>query len=492
MCVLHIVDRVLGGLLHSEIQIEFEVGVCLSGVEEEACCIQRNLVQQCDQCDCLAAALGEFYHFSVTHQHYHLHQNHIQTACICAQCRQRRFQAGHIAVVVGTQNVDCLVEFPHHQLIIVVCDIRHDIGRDSVGTNQHEILVCAEVGRLEPNCALLLIGVATLGQLFYHPLYLTVLVQGALTEPVIIDNAVFFQITLQTGDVLRQCKRHQRIPSGLRIAVYVLVAVFCDKVLRMLCDVGAMVGILRHLHRRVKVLEIAHFQRSGELLDLVAGIIDVELTLYLPASPAENLRQAVAQRTASGIAHVHRAGGVCGNKFHQRTLTGAGLCFAVGVLFCQDGFHNLGKPFRLQEKVQKAGAGDFRTVKDRAMQGDRLQNQFGNFARCHSECLGAHHCHIGCEIAVGLIRRNFHTKCRKRNSRHFFLCHHSSQSLHQQFVQLVCCLSDTIRHFSIHSFLCSINRRKFFSSISRIRFVSTPVQWYFPTGTPSSYQWYMP
>ena len=238
VCVLHIVDRVLGGLLHSEIQIEFEVGVCLSGVEEEACCIQRNLVQQCDQCDCLAAALGEFYHFSVTHQHYHLHQNHIQTACICAQCRQRRFQAGHIAVVVGTQNVDCLVELPHHQLIIVVCDIRHDIGRDSVGTNQHEILVCAEVGRLEPNCALLLIGVATLGQLFYHPLYLTVLVQGALTEPVIIDNAVFFQITLQTGDVLRQCKRHQRIPSGLRIAVYVFVAVFCDKVLRMLCEVA--------------------------------------------------------------------------------------------------------------------------------------------------------------------------------------------------------------------------------------------------------------
>ena len=66
VCVLYIINRILRGLFHSQIQVKFEVGICLSGVEKEPCRIQRNFIQQCHQCDRLAAALGQLDNFAVT------------------------------------------------------------------------------------------------------------------------------------------------------------------------------------------------------------------------------------------------------------------------------------------------------------------------------------------------------------------------------------------------------------------------------------------
>ena len=367
MGILYIVYRILRGLLHSQIQVKFKMRICLSGVEEETGCVQRNFVQQSDQCDRLAAAFGKLDHFAVTHQHDHLHQYHVQTGCICTQCCQGCFQTRHIAVVVCTQNVNCLIELPHHQLIIVVSNVRYHISGDPVGTYQHEVLVRTEIRCLKPDGTLLLIGVATLGQFVYHPLYLSILVQSAFAEPVVIDNAVLLQIPFQTGDVLRQCKCHQCVPSGLGIGIDILVTVFSDKVFRMLCNVCPVIGIFRHFHRGVKVLEIPHFQRSGKLFDLVAGIIDIEFPLYVPACPRQNLCKAVAQCTAAGIAHVHRSGGVRGNEFHQCPLSGTGLRLTVIFLFREDSFRDIGKPLLLEEEVHKARTCDLCPCKDRAV-----------------------------------------------------------------------------------------------------------------------------
>ena len=353
MGILYIVYRILRGLLHSQIQVKFKMRICLSGVEEETGCVQRNFVQQSDQCDRLAAAFGKLDHFAVTHQHDHLHQYHIQTGCICTQCGQGCFQTRHIAVVVCTQNVNCLVKLPHHQLIIVVSNVRYHISGDPVGTYQHEVLVRTEIRCLEPDGTLLLIGIATLGQFVYHPLYLSILMQGAFAEPVVIDNAVLLQIPFQTGDVLRQCKCHQCVPSGLGIGVDILVTVFSDKVFRMLCNVCPVIGIFRHFHRGVKVLEIPHFQRSGKLFDLVAGIIDIEFPLYVPACPRQNLCKAVAQCTAAGIAHMHWACGIGRNKLHHHLRACALIAASITVAFAHDVLQNFAEPPMAQSEINK-------------------------------------------------------------------------------------------------------------------------------------------
>ena len=110
MGILNIVNRILRGLFHSQIQIKFKVRICFSGVKEESCCINRNFIQQGYQCDCLSAPLGQLYDFAVPHQHYHLHQNNIQPVCICPHCSQGCFQAWYIAVVVSTQNINRTVK----------------------------------------------------------------------------------------------------------------------------------------------------------------------------------------------------------------------------------------------------------------------------------------------------------------------------------------------------------------------------------------------
>ena len=107
-------------------------------------------------------------------------------------------------MVVSTQNINRTVKVSGHQLVIVVSDIRHNVSRDSVRTNQYKILICTEFCCLEPNCSILFVSIAPLGQLFYYMFYTAVLVQGAFPKPVVIDNAVLLQIPFQSGNVLRQ------------------------------------------------------------------------------------------------------------------------------------------------------------------------------------------------------------------------------------------------------------------------------------------------
>ena len=107
-------------------------------------------------------------------------------------------------MVVSTQNINRTIKVSGHQLVIVVSDIRHNVSRDTVCTNQYKILICTEFRCLEPNCPILFIGIAPLGQLFYYMLYAAIFVQGAFPEPVVIDNAVLLQIPFQSGNVLRQ------------------------------------------------------------------------------------------------------------------------------------------------------------------------------------------------------------------------------------------------------------------------------------------------
>ena len=55
------------------------------------------------------------------------------------------------------------------------------------------------------------------------------------------------------------------------------------------------------------MLEIAHLQGDAELLNLVARVVDIELAGHVVAGLVHRRGQAVAQRAAARVAHVHRA-----------------------------------------------------------------------------------------------------------------------------------------------------------------------------------------
>ena len=65
-------------------------------------------------------------------------------------------------------------------------------------------------------------------------------------------------------------------------------------------------------------LEVAGLDGAGELVDLVAGVVDVELPAdIVRRRGSEHLGQGVAQDAAPGVAHVHGAGGVGGDELHH-------------------------------------------------------------------------------------------------------------------------------------------------------------------------------
>ena len=76
--------------------------------------------------------------------------------------------SGHVAVVVGAEDVDQLLGAPL-ELVAVVGDVGGEVGRLAVRADQHPVLVVAELGRPQPDRALALVYVPALAELARAP-----------------------------------------------------------------------------------------------------------------------------------------------------------------------------------------------------------------------------------------------------------------------------------------------------------------------------------
>ena len=91
-------------------------------------------------------------------------------------------QPADVAVVVGAEQVDAQVEAAL-PLVEVVGGVGGEVGRLAVALDEDPVLVVAEVGRAQPDRAVLLEDVALLAQPGQPPLDRAGLVQRALGEP---------------------------------------------------------------------------------------------------------------------------------------------------------------------------------------------------------------------------------------------------------------------------------------------------------------------
>ena len=150
-------------------------------------------------------------------------------------------------MVVGAQNVDRLIIAADDQFVIVVSDVRNDIGEETVGAAENEILVRAELGRFEPERAFLLIGIAPIGQHLNDLCRFAVVMKGRFSEPVIVFDPVAEKVAFQSGNVERE-----RISDQCRAALFfrnILVFIAVDRIERlgMVDDVLTMIAVLRHI-----------------------------------------------------------------------------------------------------------------------------------------------------------------------------------------------------------------------------------------------------
>ena len=147
----------------------------------------------------------------------------------------------------------------------------------------------------------------------------------------------------------------------------------------------------------------------GEFGDLVSGVVDVKFLPGRAAAAGENIGQRVAQYAAAGVAHMHGAGGICGNEFHHNLLSRQRLGRTVVCAFRFYGGQNVAVPAVADGEIQKAGAGDLYFFKIRAAQVQMVAQNLCQIPGAHAQRLGAGQREIRGVIAVAAVLGHFYT-----------------------------------------------------------------------------------
>ena len=269
-----------------------------------------------------------------------------------------------MAVVVGAPDVDDTVKVAVDKFIFMVGDIGGEVGRVAVGAHQDLVLLAAKFGGLIPDSAVLFIGHAAAGQLIDHCLDCAGLVQGAFREPDIVGDAVFFQVGAQLLNIFRQREVDQRL-AALRLGeIQQAIAVLVGVLLGALFNILAVVAVLREENGVLTFinLQISCLEREAKLFDLVAGVIDVEFAGDVVTAGVQSGGQAVTDGAAAGVAHVHRAGRVGGDKFDHHLFALADIRAAIFLARLQHAGDDAGKPGVVDKEIDKAGACDLDAV----------------------------------------------------------------------------------------------------------------------------------
>ncbi|MNS46008.1 hypothetical protein D3C72_784900 [compost metagenome] len=175
------------------------------------------------------------------------------------------------------------------------------------------------------------------------------------------------------------------------------------EVARDVGDVVALVAVFRPVGGFGRQATGARLHADGQVVDLVAGVVVVELAGDVPADGVVQAAQGVAQRGLAGMAHVQRAGGVGRHEFNQDLLAAARGAAKACALLGHRGDDGLARRSG-NAQVDEAGAGDFGAIDQISGLGggqQRVHDGLGQFARVAAGRLGQLHGYVGGNVAVG-------------------------------------------------------------------------------------------
>ena len=276
-------------------------------------------------------------------------------------------------MVIGAPYVDEGI-IAAQKLVAVIGDVGGEISGVAVGAHQYLVLdaflftvavdvllgliLFAVFARLVPQSAVLFVGQPFFGEDVDDLAKLAVVVQGGLGEPTVVHDAVFRHIRLHLLDVERQGVFDKRAAAFLDVRLHVFIAVDGRECLGVRFDVVAVIGVLGQLDLILAEMQlhIPYVERQAEFLDLIARIVDVELAPHLVTGGIQYARQTVAERTAAGVTHMHRACGVSRDVFHHHFLSLAEIRATEIVALANGLEHHVAVVGGGQEEVHKAGA----------------------------------------------------------------------------------------------------------------------------------------
>ena len=399
MGVLHVVDRVVHGLLLDQFQVEVELGVGLAGQEHEAGGVGSDFVHNVFQGLELSGAGGHGNGFARFEQVDQIDQDDAQAA-LFAESLARGHHARHVAVMVRAPDVHHEVEAPF-EFVVVVGDVGREIGGVAVAFAQHAVLVVAQLGGLEPVRTVRFVAHAGLGEVGKGFIHLAVRHQRFFREPDVVAHAKGLQIFLDTVQ---------------DVAHAVVFADLHGFFLGQVEDVGIggqhVAGDVDDVFAPVVVCGFGHVF-SGQFLESVpdgraedehlsARVIDVVFGLDLVSGHFHDADQRVAQGCASAVADMQRSCGVGGNIFHLHLGAVAQGGRAVVAASLADGGHGLAPERRREGEIQKSRTGDV-DLFDKLVVRQGFGKLLGNGSRGFFGLLGQHHGHVGRHITELLV-----------------------------------------------------------------------------------------
>ena len=306
MRILHVVHRVfIGGLLR-EVDVEHELGVGLARDEKKPhrvaapghVAIARH-ADQIMQRDIGACALRDFYFFTALHHRDHFVQQVVRIARWHAEVllRAHTLQTGTHprdgAVMVAALHVDDarITALPFGE---VIRHVRHEVGVSAVGFFHYPVFVVPVIGGLQPERAVLLVGLAGGAECLHGGRDFTPGVERRLKRVVIETHAeraqVHVLLAAQIGDsesadrvdvVQVARRRHFTI---CRFDGFLCEEIFCD-----VGNVFAVVGRLGPLGITRLEATAARLHRQREIGDLHAGIVVIKLARHREALGLEQI-----------------------------------------------------------------------------------------------------------------------------------------------------------------------------------------------------------
>ena len=216
-------------------------------------------------------------------------------------------------------------------------------------------------------------------------------------EPCVIFNSVLCKVVLHRLNILRQSKVNQSLSAFSLIGIEVFIAVYIGKFLCTHLDVLAVVAVLGQFNSVLALvyLLISDVKRQSEFVNLIACVIDVELTADLIACTVKHGGKTVAECAASCVAHVHRTCRVSGNKFNVDPLALAVVGAAVVLALGTDILENIGIVAVAEIEIDKSGACYLDSLEVCAAEIHFCGKSVGDLSRSVSQLPCPSHCGIG-------------------------------------------------------------------------------------------------
>ena len=319
VCVLGVIDRILASEALGEVDVEIEMGIAAAGDEEIAHRVDAAFLDELLHGDGIACSLAHLELLAVLEETDHLDETDVKFLRIMAKILDGALETGDIAMMIRTEEIHEPVEAPG-ELVVMVGDVRKKIGVAAIGFDQYAVFVIAIFLCVEEESSFAFIAIRLQ---FFQDIFdcstFTNRLFGSVDVLIDPEGMKILLDEFQKEATAIFLEEIDMFPSVFHVSI-------ADLILEALCDANdflAVVTILRNRGVDAEKLEIAGDEGLAEMIDLVAGIVDVVFPGDVIARLLQDAADAVSQGSPSGMTEMERARRIGGDIFHvdRRSLS---------------------------------------------------------------------------------------------------------------------------------------------------------------------------